>query len=246
MSYFDDLATKEVGSYAAYENVGRKNQYYTSYDIVDDNQYTVPDENGKSIHTSYNQCFNVKGHDTYSNYYEEVELDYSDFLDTKTDNPELYYYDEDTKVPFTDPDSEEENPEPLHYNDLNDIIQELEEVDLTYFFDGTLSEDYSEDDMLFYSDGYLPFTYEDENGVEQQNICVGTGFFAQFPDEETMNMSNMVGRQRGRYKPRPEPSINPRYGDVHPAKPKEDTSNKLGLKFGDDEEEKEFVDDEEK
>lgn len=118
---------------------------------------------------------------------EEVELDYSDFLDTKTDNPELYYYDEDTKVPFTDPDSEEENPEPLHYNDLNDIIQELEEVDLTYFFDGTLSEDYSEDDMLFYSDGYLPFTYEDENGVEQQNICVGTSFFAQFPDEETMN-----------------------------------------------------------
>lgn len=122
---------------------------------------------------------------------EDVELDYTDFFEERTENEELFFYEEneegeEEKVPFTDPNSEEEEPEQMHYNDLVAMLEDLEEVDLTYFFDGTLTE-YEEEDMIFYSDCYLPFTYEDEKGNEQQNISVGRQFFAQFPNEETMN-----------------------------------------------------------
>ena len=64
---------------------------------------------------------------------------------------------------------------------VDDPINKLEEVDLTYFFDGTL-EDYEEGDMIFYSDCYLPFTNEDGSA----NISVGRRFFCQYPNEETI------------------------------------------------------------
>lgn len=35
-------------------------------------------------------------------------------------------------------------------------------------------------------------------------------------DENIINMSNMIGKQRGQYKKKPEKSINPRYSDLHP------------------------------
>lgn len=58
--------------------------------------------------------------------------------------------------------------------------------------------------------------------------------------EDVINMSNMIGRQRGQYKKKPEKSINPRFGDVHPAKKEEKPeSNELGIKF--DNEYKELV-----
>jgi hypothetical protein len=65
---------------------------------------------------------------------------------------------------------------------------ELESVDLSYFFKDTLDEYVIDDgDAIFYSDCYLPFTYEDEEGNEQHNISVGRQFFCQYPDEETLN-----------------------------------------------------------
>ena len=70
------------------------------------------------------------------------------------------------------------------YGDLtivNDPENELEEIDLKYFFNETL-EEYGELDMLFYSDCYLPFTNEDGS----QNVSVGRQFFCQYPDEATI------------------------------------------------------------
>ena len=71
------------------------------------------------------------------------------------------------------------------YGDLtivDDPEEGLEEVDLTYFFNGTLSEDYIDDDMKFYSDCYLPFENEDGSA----NVSVGRQFFCQYPSEETI------------------------------------------------------------
>ena len=70
------------------------------------------------------------------------------------------------------------------YGDLtivDDPENELEEINLTYFFGGTLDE-YEEIDMLFYSDCYLPYSNEDGT----QNISVGRQFFCQYPNEETI------------------------------------------------------------
>lgn len=60
-------------------------------------------------------------------------------------------------------------------------------------------------------------------------------------DEDIINMSNMIGKQRGQYKKKPEKSINPRYSEVHPKKeePEEET-NELGLELGDENEEPEL------
>lgn len=64
---------------------------------------------------------------------------------------------------------------------VDDPEEELEVVDLSYFFDGTLDQ-YEEIDMIFYSDCYLPFTNEDGS----DNISVGRQFFCQYPNEETI------------------------------------------------------------
>ncbi len=65
---------------------------------------------------------------------------------------------------------------------------ELQKVDLSYFFDGNLTDEYAADPnaCYFYSDCYLPYTYEDEEGNIQQNKCVGQEFFCQFPDFNTL------------------------------------------------------------
>ena len=80
------------------------------------------------------------------------------------------------------------------YGDLlivDDEESELEVVDLSYFFDGTLDE-YGEAEMLFYTDCYLPFTYVNEEGEEVQNISVGRQFFTQYPNEETINRCGVM------------------------------------------------------
>lgn len=155
--------TSFIGGDAVLELVRDWYDYRTDY-------LTVTDEEENEYPVMYNDGT------------EDVELDYSDFLSTRADNEELFYYVEEEKVPFTDPNSEEENPEQLHYNDLNAMLEDLEEVDLTYFFDGTLDE-YEDADMIFYSDCYLP--YENEDGT--QNISVGREFFCQYPSLETIN-----------------------------------------------------------
>lgn len=89
-----------------------------------------------------------------------------------------YRYDEETET-FEDIQYSEE--------EMNELG--LQKVDLSYFFDGTLEDEYASDSnaSIFYSDCYLPFTYEDENGEEVENISVGRQFFCQFPDETTIN-----------------------------------------------------------
>ena len=56
-------------------------------------------------------------------------------------------------------------------------------------------------------------------------------------NEDIINMSNMIGKQRGQYKKKPEKSVNPRYADLHPKKeePEEEETNELGLELENDE-----------
>jgi len=54
-------------------------------------------------------------------------------------------------------------------------------------------------------------------------------------DIDTINMSNMIGRERGQYKKKPQQSINPRYSDIHPKK-EPPVKNELELELGDDKE----------
>lgn len=104
-------------------------------------------------------------------------------------------------------EDEEGNKSPKTYGDLtivNASDSELEEVDLSYFFNdtfyATVGEKYSQEeldegvepvlyrnnvDTLFYTDSYLPFTYEID-GEEKQNISVGRQFYTQYPSEETI------------------------------------------------------------
>ena len=83
-------------------------------------------------------------------------------------------------------EDDEGNEVQKHYRDLlivNDVDSEYEEVDLSYFFNGTLDELQDNIDTAFYSDCYLP--YENEDGTH--NISVGRQFFCQYPTEETLN-----------------------------------------------------------
>ena len=62
-----------------------------------------------------------------------------------------------------------------------ETYERIQQVDLTYFFDGTLDE-YGAEDMIFYGCGnYLPYCHEGKH-----NTSVGRQFFVQFPDEVTM------------------------------------------------------------
>ena len=162
-------------------------------------------------------------------------IDYPDFLmathDASKDAEELRYF-----LPYETEEGEiieepidladllahgdtvkltDENEEPTDvvktYGDLTIVDSEdseIEAVDLSYFFNGTLyqtAEDkYGDDlaemlengiepvlyeegvDTIFYSDCYLPFYYEDENGNEVHNVSVGRQFFCQYPSEETI------------------------------------------------------------
>ncbi len=83
-------------------------------------------------------------------------------------------------------EDDEGNEVQKYYRDLlivNDVDSEYEEVDLSYFFNGTLDELQDNIDTVFYSDCYLP--YENEDGTH--NISVGRQFFCQYPTEETLN-----------------------------------------------------------
>lgn len=112
---------------------------------------------------------------------EEVELSYEDChfddeSDPSFDEVKLYYYTSETETEFV----KDEDDEDVYYNDYL-LLDEYEEVDLTYFFNGTTDE-YVAEDMIFYSDCYLPFENEDGS----QNISVGRQFFCQYPNEETI------------------------------------------------------------
>jgi len=111
---------------------------------------------------------------------EEVEVEYGDCHfeednDPLYDDVELYYY-----IGEDQHDLKNEDGEQAYYNDWL-LLDDYEEVDLTYFFEG-ITEEYAEEDMVFYSDCYLPFENEDGS----KNISVGRQFFVQYPNEETI------------------------------------------------------------
>lgn len=68
----------------------------------------------------------------------------------------------------------------------------LQRVDLSYFFEGTLTDEDGNviddpDAYIFYSDCYLPYAEVDKEGnVKNGNRAVGREFFCQFPDEYTL------------------------------------------------------------
>ena len=65
----------------------------------------------------------------------------------------------------------------------------LQRVDLSYFFEGTLTDEYASDPnaCVFYTDCYLVDAETDEEGnITDGNTCVGRQFFCQFPDSQTL------------------------------------------------------------
>ena len=115
---------------------------------------------------------------------------------------------QDNKV-FVLDENDEETDVQKTYGDL--LIVDSDEnrdelaVDLSYFFNGTLT-DYEDDvDTVFYSDSYLYSGYVDDEGnfveyqsidpideSEHDNISVGRQFFTQFPDEATINRCGVM------------------------------------------------------
>ncbi len=59
-------------------------------------------------------------------------------------------------------------------------------VDLTYFFNGSLSEDYDENSAIFYSDSYEEVTGKSLSG-ENKTVTVGRAFYAQYPPKEELS-----------------------------------------------------------
>ena len=167
------------------------------YDIRTDEVYQTVEEEGEEV--SY-QVYAASETDFKA-------IDYNDFVSTSRDaaldDYELRYfipYEGEDGALVEEPETldellenseliylegEEESPETIkHYSDLTivDEDESIQAVNLTYFFNGTL-EEYEEADMIFYSDDYLPYTYEDGT----QNKSVGGAFYVQYPNEETIN-----------------------------------------------------------
>lgn len=70
----------------------------------------------------------------------------------------------------------------------------IETIDLSYFFSGTLSEEYENNGAsTFYSTTYLPF--KEETG----NISVGRQFFCQYPDQDMINRGAIMNDFGDRY-----------------------------------------------
>ena len=130
---------------------------YLVYTEEGESIYYFDEETGKDVELTYEDC-----------HFEEEN-------DPAFDEVTLYYYEDDVAI-----DLKDEEGNVATYNSYL-LLDDYEEVDLTYFFNGT-TEEYTEDDMIFYSDCYLPFENEDGS----QNISVGRQFFCQYPNEETI------------------------------------------------------------
>lgn len=159
---------------------------------------------------------------------EFVELDYPDFLSAHHDDTRngdyLAYF-----VPYLPEGAESEDEivlEPEDYADfiahcekvynedetvktyadltIVDVSEEVTEVDLTYFFDGTLYETaedkYGEDLQTMIDAGEEPAIYGAEDMVfyaydyfaAEDNCSVGGAFFTQYPSEETINRCGIM------------------------------------------------------
>ena len=127
-------------------------------------------------------------------YNDLVSTTHKDLIDTY----KLYYvvYDEENKIDSINPVLKEDESQKL-YGDLTlyDLEEDVEAVDLTYFFDGTLDMydavdnpegEYIAQDMIFYSSEYSYYAneYQEDGGIRE--ICVGREFYTQYPDKDTL------------------------------------------------------------
>lgn len=140
------------------------------------------------IRTDYIYYYDEENDEYYDVYYydennNQVFVWYDDFHfegESKLNNdPDLYYSNLDGEE-FALLDEEGNQAK---YNSFLTINPEWEVVDLSYFFNDTLDEYENNIDTIFYSDCYLPFSYDDGT----KNECVGRQFFCQFPDKQTIN-----------------------------------------------------------
>lgn len=156
-SWYD--AREELIYYYA-EEEGEEVEYELAYKAL---------ETGEDIFVSYNDIFDINNPNPD---YDEVPLYYVVYLDEEDEEGNPLYELE----PYLD---EEGNP--VYFNDqLGFEYDEYEEVDLSYFFNGSFTKYEDGVDSIFYSDCYLPFS-------EEGNISVGRQFFCQYPDEDTVN-----------------------------------------------------------
>lgn len=73
------------------------------------------------------------------------------------------------------------------------LEEEWTKVDLSYFFDGTLSDDYADeaDPAVFYSDEIEEVTGKNLDG-EEETVLVGRQFLAQYPVEDETNKGTVL------------------------------------------------------
>ena len=117
-------------------------------------------------------------------YYMPTGEEPEDFTPTKAD---LLNEETGAPVPLLDEEGNEvmqgENIVQKTYGDLlivDDPESDIERVDLSYFFNKTLTDYVDDVDTIFYSDCYLPFN------KESGNVSVGRQFFCQYPSRETL------------------------------------------------------------
>ncbi len=77
------------------------------------------------------------------------------------------------------------NGEVLEYEDIAEE-EGWTQIDLSYFFDGSLSEDYPSFASYFYSDSYEEVTGKNLDG-EEVTVQVGRDFYAQYPPKESLS-----------------------------------------------------------
>ena len=101
---------------------------------------------------------------------------YSDEQDPAYDEVPVYYYNNDEELTYL----YDEDGNQYYYNDWF-CLDDYEEVDLSYFFDGTLTE-YGLEDCILLAEEYY----------STEGISVGRQFFCQYPDKETINRCSVM------------------------------------------------------
>lgn len=110
---------------------------------------------------------------------EEVSVDYND-VHYEADSDPLYNNVELVGIYLDEDGNETRETLEEKFNERLILPVDIEVVDLSYFFNGTLDEYEDDIDTIFYSDCYHPIFNEDGT----RNISVGQEFFTQYPDEE--------------------------------------------------------------
>ena len=179
-------------------------RYEEVYDGDDGYQVYYADETSKNFgKVDFNTDFFSTRDSSKDNYllyaFVPYEDDNEELIEEPTSYEELIANSYEVLIDPEDEESDQKTYADLTLVDDTEEVDEngecpLEEVNLTYFFDGTLDE-YATDNknMVFYG-YYLPYYQRDAEGeiieiggVKQKNISVGRQFFCQYPSEEVIN-----------------------------------------------------------